>query len=381
MNSFGVVLILLAVTAYSQTTLPLSRTAGADPGPGIPACSEDKGWFSLFDGTSESVVKYWFNPSGQNHGSNSRWWITNNVLYSDQSADRTGGCIFTKKQYKNVEFKTLTKPYFGNDAGIFLRSNSAGRSYQVVIDFVAGSTKAIGGIWGEARSSGQDINYKPFGFNSATSITLRSEWYSNGQNGRPLLTAADWNGKIWKDRDFNWVGAKIYNGDVPFIDTWINEDYQMVHYEDPASKARNEVQNGHIALQVHTGSGNWSINNPNQYKAMLVREVNADGTPLAAYPEWDQACASSAAPGERAAAKKPTLRWKLVEGNAIRLEGESPQPYTLTVSDMNGKVVHHRQGGTGSYSHVVSAPEAGISLVSIHVGTYSHSYRIFQAAR
>lgn len=381
MRVFAIVAMLLAATVYAQTTLPLSRTAGADPGPGIPACDEGKGWYSLFDGTSESMVKYWFNPSGQNHGSNSRWWITNNVLYSDQSADRTGGCIFTKKQYKNVEFKTLTKPYFGNDAGIFLRSNSAGRSYQVVIDFVAGSTKAIGGIWGEARSSGQDINYKPFGFNSATSITLRSEWYSNGQNGRPLLTAADWNGKIWKDKDYNWVKAKIYNGDVPFIDTWINEDYQMVHYEDPAGKARNENQNGHIALQIHTGSGSWSINNPNLYKAMLVRELNADGTPLAAYPEWDQACASSVDPAGKARASAPTLRWSLADGQSVRLEGVSPEPYSLTLADMNGKVVYRTRGDAGAFAHAVRLPRAGVSLAILDAGNHSQSYRIFQAAR
>jgi hypothetical protein len=48
---------------------------------------------------------------------------------------------------------------------------------------------------------------------------------------------------------------------------------------------------------------------------------------------------------------------------------------------MNGKVIQRRQGGAGTYSHLVSTPEARISLVTISAGNYSHSYRIFQAAR
>ncbi|HEY6563775.1 MAG TPA: family 16 glycoside hydrolase, partial [Pirellulaceae bacterium] len=337
------------------------------------------GWYSLYDGTGESVTKYWFNPSGQNHGSNSRWWITGGVLYSDQSADRTGGCIFTKRKFKNAEFKTLIKPYFGNDAGIFLRSNSAGRSYQVVIDFVQGGTKAIGGVWGEARPSGQDINYKPFGFNSASSVTLRSEWYSNGQGGRPSLTAADWNGKIWKLNDFNWVTAKIYNGDVPHIDTWINKDYQMVHYEDPASKAANEVQNGHIALQIHTGSGNWSINNPNQYKAMFVRELQANGQPLASYPEWSAACGTGvgkAAPVNKA----PTLDWKISDSK-LKIQGDSPEAYSLVVTDMTGKIAYREQGPAGAYTHSLNMPDAGLNLLTIRTKSARQSYSIYQAKR
>lgn len=377
MKFFAIAPLLLVVSAFSQTTLPLSRSVGTDTGVGIPACGEGKGWFSLYDGTQESILKYWWNPSGQNHGSNSRWWITAGTLYSDQNADRTGGCIFTKRQFQNVEFKTLTKPYFGNDAGIFLRSNSAGRSYQVVMDYVQGGTKAVGGVWGEARPSGQDINYKPFGFNSATSITLRSEWYSNGQNGKPSLTAADWNGKIWKATDFNWVHAKIYNGDIPHIDTWINKDYQMVHYEDPANKAANEAKRGYIALQIHTGSGNWVINNPNQYKNMYVRELQANGQPLAAYPEWDAVCGTGTK-ATQPANQVPSLAWRM-EGRSLKVSGESPEAYTMVVTDMTGKIVDRKNGLAGEYSQDFAINDGSMKLLSIRTASSHQTFRIFQA--
>lgn len=370
---------LLGTAAHAQTDLALARTPGADPGPGIPACSEQPGWFSLFDGTGASIEKYFFNPSGQFHGSNSRWWVTGGTLYSDQSSDRKGGCIYTKRQYKNVEFKTNVKPYWGNDAGYFFRANTSGRAYQVVVDYIAGSTKAIGGIYGEARPSGQDINYKPYGFTSPTAITLRSEWYSDGLEGRPKLTAADWNGKIWKPNDFNWVSAKIYNGDVPIIDTWINHEYQMIRYQDPANKAANEQQTGHVTIQVHTGSGNWSINNPNQYKAILIREVQANGQPLASYPEWQAVCstpvARAAAPANRAA----SVAWRVRDGGVMEMDGQAPAAYTLSLADAGGRVVRTFAGGAGAFSHSAAIRPGSIHFLTVRAAGHSQTYKVVGA--
>jgi hypothetical protein len=370
-------LLLLSGVATAQTgLLNLSRTAGADQGPGIAACTEEPGWFSLFDGTGASVEKYFFNPSGQAHGSNSRWWVQNGILYSDQNTDRTGGVIFTKRTYKNVEMKIDIKPYWGNDAGIFFRSNTYGRSYQVVVDYLAGATKAIGGVWGE--SGLHSINYKPYGFNSPFSVTVRSEWYMNGSTPErsPALTAADWNGKIWFPNEFNWVRGRIYNEDVPWIDSWIN-GYQMINYRDNPTQAAQQQQTGHIGLQVHTGSGNWSINNPNQYRAVLVRVVQANGQPLASYPEWEAACPTSLRGGNgRSGTVVPTAAWVREPGNGLKVTGESPSEYVLTLSDFNGKVMYRSEGPRGLFEHRADLPRFGIHLLSIRVAGHTQSFRI-----
>lgn len=368
---------MLSASIYCQTTLNFSRTPGADQGPGIPACSEEPGWFSLFDGTPESMTKYWFNPSGQFHGDNSRWWVTGGVLYSDQSSDRRGGCIYTKKQYKNVEVKIHTKPYYGNDAGIFLRSTLPGRAMQVVIDYVTGPTKAIGGIWGENRSD-NGINYKPFGFTSPTTITVRSEWYSDGLQGRPKLEAADWAGKIWKANDYNWVAAKIYNDNVPIIDTWINNDYQMVSWRESASAAAKEVQEGYITLQVHAGSGSWSINNPNLYKAMLVRVVQPNGQPLASYPEWSAVCATSTLPG-KALNRAPSLDWRVGSGGLVAIEGKSPEAYSLSLADAGGRIIYESFGAAGSFAHTAKIKAGTVNVLTVRTSGHRESYKIFHA--
>ena len=366
--------LILSGVSYGQTDLVLDRTAGTDPGPGIPACTEQPGWYSLFDGTGPSIQKYWFNPSGQFHGNNSRWWVTGGVLYSDQSSDQRGGCIYTRRQFKNVEYKTNIKPVWGNDAGFFLRANTAGRAYQMTIDFMPGATKAIGGVFGEGRPSGQDINYKPYGFVSPTSITVRSEWYADGLEGRPKLTAADWTTKIWKSNDFNWVRSKIY-GDVPTIDGWIN-DNQLLHYQDPANKAANEQQTGYLTLQVHTGSANWVSNSPNQYKAVLVREVQANGQPLASYPDWAAACPSTDIPRPASYRRGVDLKWRLPGSGQVEIEGQAPGDYSMRLTDAGGKLIGAFSGQAGAFRHSTSIEPGKVHFLTVRAAGYVETHKI-----
>src|SRR5205085_152503 len=122
-------------------------------------------------------------------------------------------------------------PHFGNDGGLFLRSNAIGKSYQATIDYLSGSTRSIGGVFGE--SGLHPINFAPYGFVAPTVITLTPNWFLNGSNGRPNLTASDWPTLIWKAGSFNTFQARIYNDVPPRIDTWINT-FQMIHYQDPS---------------------------------------------------------------------------------------------------------------------------------------------------
>lgn len=373
-SGFGIA--ALAVMAQSQTLLPLARTAGADPGLGIPACTEEPGWYSLYDATQETMVKYWFNSSPQNHGINSRWWIENGILNSGQDNNGGGGCIFTKHQYTNVELKVLTKPHFGNDAGLFFRSNSAGRSYQVVIDYKA--QKSVAGIYLEGIS-GPDHKGFYFGGSETAPISLSANWFLNGTNGRAKMTAADWSTKIWKLNDFNWITGKIYHDEVPFMDTFIN-GFQIVHYENPLSIAQTvNPQRGYLALQVHNGSGAWVKDSYNQYKAVLVRELQGSGQPLASYPEWSSKCGTGAAKQSMASAVAPTVSWKLESGKAMKIEGTSAENYVLTLTDVNGKSVYRARGKAGRFQHSVGVKTPGIHMLTIRTNRHTQTHRLIQS--
>lgn len=336
------VLLLFGLAAAQRIDLTLSSTVGGDPGPGIPACEEGPGWYTWYDGTKATTEKYWWLPTGQRHGNGGKWWIDAGVLYSAQNGAGQGGALYTRKQFKNMEAKVQAKPGWGNDGGIFFRAMTNNQSYQVVLDYHTGSGSAIGGVWGERNL--HSISYKPFGFNSnPSSITLRSEWYLNGTQGREKLTAADWPTKIWKVGEFNWVHAKVYHDDPPWIDTWVN-GYQMVHYEDGIIEANNRV--GYLALQVHGGSGGWSSSNtPNLYQKILLREIQPDGKPLAAYAEWEKVCNISTAPPLLAQSPPFSLR----RGHdRLILSGEGGVPRFVTVGDPAGRVLFQGSFPAGS---------------------------------
>jgi hypothetical protein len=362
---------LIAAAVYAQSiTLNFSTTAGADPGLGIPACTEQAGWFSLYDGTKANTEKYWFLPPGQRHGNGGRWWINNGILNSDQNpTDRTGGALFTKRKYKNVETKLDMKPYFGNDGGIFFRSTTYDKSYQVVIDYLAGPTKAIGGIYGE--SGLHAINYKPFGFTTADRITVGvGHHWNEVQSESPN----NWATKIWKVNDYNWIHAKIYHDDPPWIDSWVNE-YQMIHYRD--NVVENDNLTGHIGIQIHTGSGNWSINNPNLYRKILVREVKPDGTPLASYPEWTQGCGTSVK-GRRIDPETATLQWEAPADGSLRFAGLAPGDYTLTFSDLSGKILYRVRGKPGAFSHRWANPSRGIHFLELQGTSFRRALKVIR---
>jgi hypothetical protein len=365
----------LSSVAFSQNLLPLARTAGADQGLGIPACKEAPGWYSLYDGTEATMVKYWFNASPQNHGINSRWWIDDKgVLNSGQSAAGSGGCIFTKHQYKNMEVKVWTKPHYGDDAGVFMRSNSVGRSYQMVVDYK--NDKSLAGVYLEGIT-GPD--HKGFYFRgNPSTIETNANWLLNGSSPeRPKMTAADWTTKIWKINEFNWIAAKIYHDDVPFIDTYIN-GFPIVHYENPSNIAAGVTQTGYVALQVHNGN-NWVKDSVNQYKAVLIRELKADASPLASYPEWTAACTTVNIPRPSNYIASPSISWRAEAGNVFEINGSSAEDYVLTLTNLSGKALYQVRGASGVISRSVHVAEPGVHLMTLRTKRHSLTYRIFQS--
>lgn len=351
-------ILALGVSSFAA----LERTLGADPGPGEPNCGEGTGWYTLFDGTVATMEKHFWLPTGQSHGTGGKWWVENGVMFSDQVAGE-GGVLFTKRKYKNVEVKVSTKLNWGNDGGIFFRSNAFGKSYQVVLDYKDG--KNLGGIWGE--SGLHSINYKAFAFNGAgDKITATTYWVDPTK-------ATEWGTKIWKKDDFNTIHARIYKNDPPWIDSWIN-GYQTILYKD--NKVENDNLTGHVGLQIHRGTDNWRAGFPNQYKTFYIRELTSEAAPLADYPEWKAKCGTGV--GAAGSESGTRLGWRM-EGDRLRISGTADHDFVLTVTDVAGKIVSSKVGKAGAYAHDAGMLRQGIHFVSIRSGSFTQTVKVLRA--
>lgn len=350
-----------AIVTVAAAAFPLDRTLGADPGPGEPNCAAGTGWFTLFDGTAATMDKYFWLPTGQSHGTGGKWWVEGGIMYSDQVAGE-GGVLFTKRKYKNVEMKVSTKLNWGNDGGIFFRSNAFGRSYQVVLDYKDG--KNLGGIWGE--SGLHTINYKAFAFAGAgDKITATALWADS------VAKAADWGTKIWKKDDFNTIHARIYKNDPPWIDSWIN-GVKTIFYKD--NKVEDQNLTGHVGLQIHRGTDNWRAGFPNQYKTFYIRELDAEANPLPAYPEWSSVCNTGTAPGNggRDGAR---IDWRF-EGHRLSISGMADYDFVLSVTDIAGKVVSSVEGRAGAFVHDAGSLRSGIHFVTVRSGSSIQTVKV-----
>lgn len=380
--------------------LALDAVPGTDPGLGIPYCAIDskdsltakdasanKGWYVVFNGTQAMLDKYWFKPTNTNHGGAGTWIIQGDTLLASTQVGGVGGLLHTKHQYRNVEIKLHIKPGFGNDGGLFMRSNQMGKSYQMVIDYLGGKT--VGGVWGEAIHS---ISHKPYYFsNDSTIRTGNTPWIgSAATNWVPAPGAAmtDWKTKIWNKKGYNWLHAQIFEDDPPRIKTYIN-GYAITDYKDNVVEAQNKT--GYVTLQIHTGAGAWTGGN-NYYKATLIREIGTDGKPLASYPEWETAAAPLIA-----ANSCPKISWtssaidnssltnsiyssikaNVLDNQNIQLHGFAETEYQLRVTDLTGKTVYLTNGNAGNYSYQVNLPSNGIYVANMSGNGFNSTIKIF----
>lgn len=377
--------ILSASLLLGAYAFAIDITPGTDPGPGVPYCvdgAKDRGWYSLFDGTQASVDKYFFLPPRQSHGDGGVWDISNGRIYSQQTPQFTGGALFTKKKYKNVEVRMLMKPYYGNDGGLFTRSTATDKSYQVVIDYLGG--KAVGGIWGE--SGLHSINYKPFALQAPDRISITGFHWTEVEKEPPT----SWGTKIWDKDRFNWLKVQVYHDDPPYINTWIN-GYPMIHYEDNTVEKDNLT--GYLGIQVHTGKGAWQPGHPNEYKAFLVREIKADTSLLDAYPEWDAAMAAgtcvtaeqsrdtanTVSVSRHGDVERALINWRFDKGHSLQVYGHAERPYTLTLTDIAGRTVYRATGSAGEYHHVIGVSISGIHFLSIQGSGFRRSVKLLPA--
>jgi hypothetical protein len=218
--------LALAVLAAASTAWPplFAQTGG------IP-----DGFASLFN---HSNLAGWHISMTNHHGNTREWRVIDGALTGRQDTPGNGGILLTDRRYKDFEVYLEIKPDLGCDSGLFLRSNSNGQAYQVMLDYLEGGN--IGGIYGE-RLEG----VKP----------TRSQGWE----------------KVWKKDDWNALRARM-EGNPPHIQVWLNAT-KITDFQDTANHAAGGAEDGMIAVQVHGGQ-RWVENGYHRFRNIAVKELN-----------------------------------------------------------------------------------------------------------
>jgi len=194
-----------------------------------------EGFTSIFNGSN---IAGWHISMTNHHGNTREWRIVDGVLRGRQEPPGNGGILLTDKRYKDFEVYIEVKPDFGCDSGLFLRSNSNGQAYQVMLDYLEGGS--IGGIYGERLEGVQ---------------AKRSDGWE----------------KVWKKDDWNALRARM-EGNPPHIQVWLNGT-KVTDFQDTANHAPGGAEDGMIAVQVHGGQ-RWVEGGYHRFRNIAVKELN-----------------------------------------------------------------------------------------------------------
>ena len=172
------------------------------------------------------------------HGTTTEWRIAEGALTSRQRPAGNGGILLTDERYRDFELSLEVKPDYGCDGGIFLRSNSNGQAYQVMLDYLEGGN--VGGVYGE-RLEGVEAK--------------RSQRWQDA----------------WRKDDWNKLRIRM-EGAAPRITVWLNGT-KITEFQDTLNHAAGGASDGMIGLQVHRGS-RWAEGGFHRYRNIAVRPLN-----------------------------------------------------------------------------------------------------------
>ena len=173
------------------------------------------GFDSIFNGRN---LAGWHTSLTSHHGDTDEWRVVEGAIVGQQDREGNGGILLTDEAFEDFEIFLEIKPDFGCDGGLFLRSNSSGQAYQVMLDYLAGGN--VGGVFGE------------------------------GLTGLETMESDGWE-KAWKKEAWNSLRVRI-RGVAPRIDVWLNGQL-IVEFQDTENRLPGGATDGSIALQVHGG--------------------------------------------------------------------------------------------------------------------------------
>lgn len=285
-----------------ESTVPMTNRP-CDTGPRLVGGKPDtlrsepdaEGFFSLFDGKS---LTGWWEHCNNFHANQDRTnggiWIADSnqgILYSKQNTNGAGGLLATNKSFDHYELTFEFWPTFGNDAGLFNRVSSDGKTWQTGLDYISGS--GIGGSYSENGWSPTAINDDPFRFGNTFENPTITTWTTFTSSQSPTSFGCSAGGcnasdfiKIWNPNGWNQLRVKFYGGLTPGsqvnMETWLRKVQNPVVSWVPVYKSSKSVTTpaGPIAFQIHGGTEKWKSGGINLYRNIKVRPLQSDGSPI-----------------------------------------------------------------------------------------------------
>lgn len=263
----GMFLLLAVAAGLAALVLP----AGADEQPKL-----EPGFHSIFNG--KDLAGWHKNPEKIGHGTGGIWAVEDGAITGEQDppGGGNGGILLTDQTYGDFEVIFEANPDWGPCSGFFMRSNEKGQCYQMMIDYhdvgnvgeiyregldgKGNRTFDINGVFeGDNKKSPKDIK--------ATKMKPKAEGEVIGE---PKFNLDDWS-KIWKHGTWNTVRCRVV-GNPPTITTWINGS-KITEYTSDKKFEDKVGDKGHLAFQVHGGTGAWPKGAKVKFRNVRVKEL------------------------------------------------------------------------------------------------------------
>lgn len=322
---------------------------------------DNDGFISLFDGSTQ---KGWWQSCGTNHNGPAKWKIVPEMkaIASTQDGQR-GGLLMTNKKYLHYELQWDYWPDYGNDGGIFNRTDAVGSCFQTVLDYI--NTASLGGSWGEGGFGHRDN--RPFTF-VGNENTIRipgkdggaeaDNWTTITQKLKAAgqvfpcptsgCTQADWT-SLWDVNNWNQLRLQFYGGQAGDQRVRMKFWFRKVGATEwvPVSAdttLMRVIDPGYIGLQVH-GGGRFSGPKGTWYR-------NIRYTPLTALGQ-----------------KIYTGGTRTLDGRVLRdiqvgsqdLIGTLDSDHEIVIQDLRGRTIQTINGKAGNFKYRL-VPSANGSL-------------------
>ena len=252
---------------------------------GASSPTTQKGWVSLFDG---KTISGWHTNKERipAEGSAGLWEVKKGVLICqhDPPGSGNGGLLMTDKKYGDFEFEVDVNPDFGIDSGVYLRTTPQGECFQIYLDY---RDNGLVGFISTVQPN--RIFIRPFCFDGIFDDKGKLTGFTTRPDSRDIAWKPDyllyhcspeeWK-KTWKMGKWNTMRIRCV-GKYPRITTWINNVKIMEFCGEtcphPGYRKEETAQllgrEGHIALQIHGGTGGWKAGNVVRWKNMRVKEL------------------------------------------------------------------------------------------------------------
>lgn len=243
----------------------------------------DEGWIPLFNG--KDLTGWHKQKERGQHGTGGNWGVTDEgVLFGEQDTPGSGngGLLLSDEVFDSFELELSLRPDWGPDSGVFIRTDELGGGWQIYVDHHDHGN--VGHVRLETKP--YSVPFRPFGFSRISpdkpelimDIDSRTGNWPDGVY-EETCTQEAWLA-AWKPADWNHLRIRCTGGDLPTIETWVNDlkvcRLNLATTTHPGfdhEKAREvTLPTGSIALQVHGGK-NWAEGARVYWKDIRVRRL------------------------------------------------------------------------------------------------------------